>query len=194
MPTIKQAKALTITFLTPVSLGSLNGSDKEADNLSSIKKLTQGNEDVPLRVEPGVDEPCGTNSASWDTVCPKVRPPRRRRARPSRSACRPISRRRPVRLHGCLERGHAQAAPVPSGSRRCWHSTPTRATSISGPTTWASMPVGRPNLRDRDPRRAVSRERAHRAGCGGQLAVGEGVSAAKISEAWDVAPARSTDE
>jgi len=42
MPTIQQAKALTVSFLTPVSLGSLNGSDKEADNLSSIKKLTRG--------------------------------------------------------------------------------------------------------------------------------------------------------
>ncbi len=47
MPTIKQAKALTITFLTPVSLGSLNGSDKEADNLSSIKKLTRGTKTYP---------------------------------------------------------------------------------------------------------------------------------------------------
>ncbi len=47
MPTIQQAKALTITFLTPVSLGSLNGSDKEADNLSSIKKLTRGTKTYP---------------------------------------------------------------------------------------------------------------------------------------------------
>src|SRR5208283_2440123 len=47
MPTIKQAKALTITFLTPVSLGSLNGSDKEADNVSSIKKLTRGAQTYP---------------------------------------------------------------------------------------------------------------------------------------------------
>jgi CRISPR-associated protein Cst2 len=46
-PTLKQAKALTITFLTPVSLGSLNGSDKEADNLSSIKKLTRGTKAFP---------------------------------------------------------------------------------------------------------------------------------------------------
>ncbi len=47
MPAIKNAKALTITFLTPVSLGSLNGSDKEADNLSSIKKLTRGTKTYP---------------------------------------------------------------------------------------------------------------------------------------------------
>ena len=47
MPTIKQAKAITITFLSPVSLGSLNGSDKEADNLSSIKKLTRGAKTFP---------------------------------------------------------------------------------------------------------------------------------------------------
>jgi CRISPR-associated protein Cst2 len=44
---LNQAKALTITFLTPVSLGSLNGSDKEADNLSSIKKLTRGTKAYP---------------------------------------------------------------------------------------------------------------------------------------------------
>jgi CRISPR-associated protein Cst2 len=47
MPKIQEAKALTITFLTPVSLGSLNGSDKEADNLSSIKKLTRGTKTYP---------------------------------------------------------------------------------------------------------------------------------------------------
>jgi CRISPR-associated protein Cst2 len=46
-PSLDQAKALTITFLTPVSLGSLNGSDKEADNLSSIKKLTRGTRTYP---------------------------------------------------------------------------------------------------------------------------------------------------
>ncbi len=47
MPTLKEAKSLTITFLTPVSLGSLNGSDKEADNVSSIKKLTRGAKTYP---------------------------------------------------------------------------------------------------------------------------------------------------
>ena len=36
-----KAKAITITYLTPVSFASLNGSDKEADNISSIKKLTR---------------------------------------------------------------------------------------------------------------------------------------------------------
>src|SRR5579864_6277301 len=44
---MKDAKALTITFLTTVSLGSLNGSDKEADNVSSIKKLTRGTKSYP---------------------------------------------------------------------------------------------------------------------------------------------------
>src|ERR1700720_4026699 len=44
---MKDAKALTLTFLTPVSLGSLNGSDKEADNVSSIKKLTRGSKTYP---------------------------------------------------------------------------------------------------------------------------------------------------
>jgi len=38
---LSKAKAITITFLTPVSFASLNGSDKEADNISSIKKLTR---------------------------------------------------------------------------------------------------------------------------------------------------------
>ncbi len=47
MPGLKDAKSLTITFLTPVSLGSLNGSDKEADNVSSIKKLTRGSKTYP---------------------------------------------------------------------------------------------------------------------------------------------------
>lgn len=38
---MKEAKALTITYLTPVSFASLNGSDKEADNISNIKKITR---------------------------------------------------------------------------------------------------------------------------------------------------------
>ncbi len=41
------AKALTITYLTPVSFASLNGSDKEADNISSIKKISAGVEEYP---------------------------------------------------------------------------------------------------------------------------------------------------
>ncbi|ATW27425.1 type I-B CRISPR-associated protein Cas7/Cst2/DevR [Candidatus Formimonas warabiya] len=44
---MKNAKALTITFLTSVSLGSLNGSDKEADNIVSIKKFSKGTEQFP---------------------------------------------------------------------------------------------------------------------------------------------------
>jgi CRISPR-associated protein Cst2 len=47
MTTLKDATALTVTFLTPVSIGSLNGSDKEADNVSSIKKLTRGTRTYP---------------------------------------------------------------------------------------------------------------------------------------------------
>lgn len=39
--------ALTLTFLTNVSMGSLNGSDKEADNMSNIKKLTRGAKTYP---------------------------------------------------------------------------------------------------------------------------------------------------
>ncbi len=44
---MKNAKALTITYLTPVSFASLNGSDKEADNISSIKKITRDTEEFP---------------------------------------------------------------------------------------------------------------------------------------------------
>lgn len=36
---MKKAKALTITYLTKAGYASLNGSDKEADNISSIKKI-----------------------------------------------------------------------------------------------------------------------------------------------------------
>lgn len=44
---MKSAKALTLTYLTPVSFASLNGSDKEADNISSIKKISVGAEQFP---------------------------------------------------------------------------------------------------------------------------------------------------
>jgi CRISPR-associated protein Cst2 len=44
---MKDAKALTITYLTKTSISSLNGSDKEADNISSIKKITRGVEQFP---------------------------------------------------------------------------------------------------------------------------------------------------
>jgi len=44
---MKVAKALTITYLTPVSFASLNGSDKEADNISNIKKITRETEQFP---------------------------------------------------------------------------------------------------------------------------------------------------
>ncbi|WP_066632551.1 type I-B CRISPR-associated protein Cas7/Cst2/DevR [Desulfolucanica intricata] len=44
---MKEAKALTITYLVQTSLASLNGSDKEADNISSIKKITCGTDQFP---------------------------------------------------------------------------------------------------------------------------------------------------
>jgi CRISPR-associated protein Cst2 len=44
---MKEAKALTVTYLVQTSLASLNGSDKEADNISSIKKFTRGLEQYP---------------------------------------------------------------------------------------------------------------------------------------------------
>lgn len=43
----KQAKSLTLTYLTPVSFASLNGGDKEADNMVNIKKLTRETEQGP---------------------------------------------------------------------------------------------------------------------------------------------------
>jgi CRISPR-associated protein Cst2 len=43
----KQAKSLTVTYLTPVSFASLNGGDKEADNMVNIKKLTRETEQGP---------------------------------------------------------------------------------------------------------------------------------------------------
>jgi len=44
---MKSAKALTLTYLTSVSFASLNGSDKEADNMSNIKKISVGVEEYP---------------------------------------------------------------------------------------------------------------------------------------------------
>jgi len=44
---MKDSKALTVTYLTPVSFASLNGSDKEADNISSIKKITRETDQFP---------------------------------------------------------------------------------------------------------------------------------------------------
>lgn len=44
---MKSSKALTITYLTPASFASLNGSDKEADNISSIKKITRNTDQFP---------------------------------------------------------------------------------------------------------------------------------------------------
>ncbi len=44
---MKSARALTLTYLTPVSFASLNGSDKESDNISSIKKISVGVEQYP---------------------------------------------------------------------------------------------------------------------------------------------------
>ncbi|NOX21079.1 MAG: type I-B CRISPR-associated protein Cas7/Cst2/DevR [Nitrospirae bacterium] len=44
---MRDAKALTITYLTPVTFASLNGSDKEADNISNIKKITRETDQYP---------------------------------------------------------------------------------------------------------------------------------------------------
>lgn len=44
---MNNAKALTITYLTKASYASLNGSDKEADNISSIKKIQMNGFEYP---------------------------------------------------------------------------------------------------------------------------------------------------
>lgn len=44
---MSNAKALTITYLTRASYASLNGSDKEADNISSIKKIQVNGMEYP---------------------------------------------------------------------------------------------------------------------------------------------------
>jgi len=49
MDNIKEAKALVITYISKVSLGSLNGSDSEADNISSIKKINVGTAQYPYK-------------------------------------------------------------------------------------------------------------------------------------------------
>jgi CRISPR-associated protein Cst2 len=44
---IKSTKILTLTYLIKASFTSLNGSDKEADNMSNIKKITMEKEQFP---------------------------------------------------------------------------------------------------------------------------------------------------
>ena len=44
------SKCLTLTYLTRASYASLNGSDKEADNISSIKKIRMNDgEEYPYK-------------------------------------------------------------------------------------------------------------------------------------------------
>ena len=49
MENIKNAKAVVITYIAKVSLGSLSGSDKEAENISSIKKINVGVDQYPYK-------------------------------------------------------------------------------------------------------------------------------------------------
>lgn len=44
---MKTSKSLSLTYLTQASFASLNGSDKEADNMSNIKKISIGTEQFP---------------------------------------------------------------------------------------------------------------------------------------------------
>ncbi|MCD4779102.1 MAG: type I-B CRISPR-associated protein Cas7/Cst2/DevR [Candidatus Omnitrophica bacterium] len=44
----KEVKSITITYLSKVSFASLNGSDSDADNINTIKKITlENNEELP---------------------------------------------------------------------------------------------------------------------------------------------------
>jgi CRISPR-associated protein Cst2 len=45
----KKVKSITITYLSKISLASLNGSDSDADNINTIKKITlkDGNDELP---------------------------------------------------------------------------------------------------------------------------------------------------
>ena len=185
MPTIKQAKALTITFLTPVSLGSLNGSDKEADNLSSIKKLTRGTKSYPYVSSQALRRALArpTRRDGAHDLSEGDRPPRRRRVPPSPMPAQPsiidddlfgfMDARKEARTSG----------PAQSASPRCWPSILTRATSTSARTTWAWRRAEPQHLRDRDPRRALSRHAPDRARRRGKIATGEGVSAETVEEA-----------
>lgn len=49
MENIKNAKAIVMTYIAKVTLGSLSGSDKEAENISSIKKINVGVEQYPYK-------------------------------------------------------------------------------------------------------------------------------------------------
>ena len=49
MENIQNAKSIILTYISKVSLGSLTGSDKEADNISSIKKINVGVEQYPYK-------------------------------------------------------------------------------------------------------------------------------------------------
>ena len=49
---MSRGKALTITYLVKTTLASLNGSDKEADNISSIKEDNEGSRAVSIWICP----------------------------------------------------------------------------------------------------------------------------------------------
>jgi len=69
---MKTAKALTLTYLTPVSFASLNGSDKEADNISSIKKISVGTEQLPYVSSQAVRRALRNQLEVLNTGCPKT--------------------------------------------------------------------------------------------------------------------------
>ena len=58
---MKMPKALTITYLSTISLSSLNGADKVADNISSIKKFSRGTDEYPYGSAQWQEEHCGNN-------------------------------------------------------------------------------------------------------------------------------------
>jgi len=79
---MKNAKALTITYLTPVSFASLNGSDKEAENISSIKKLSRGTEQFPYGSSQWVRRALRDQLKTLGGLCLKVKQLKLRRALP----------------------------------------------------------------------------------------------------------------
>ena len=52
---MSRGKALTITYLVKTTLASLNGSDKEADNISSIKKITKEQSSIHMDLPSGLE-------------------------------------------------------------------------------------------------------------------------------------------
>ena len=193
MPTIKQAKALTITFLTPVSLGSLNGSDKEADNLSSIKKLTRGTKTYPYvssqALRRALRDQLGVLGYSLSEGVA---------AKEKKGAA--ITKCLPAEyldddLFGFMDasKGGTQKRQVPSKSPLL--ALDAYEGDLDFGTKYMGVDAGgTPNIFETEIHGGLYRGTLLiELDAVGSSRIGEGVSAAKISESWDVAESRSTD-